>query len=335
MSQINLEADNSEPKKLIKDKDLIAWQCAGTAPLIRNAKVDRFWMESNEGFAYRCLPLVIANQLGWDVINPVTFAAFWNGGNQPSDVTIRWPNNINSNLPQTHFGLGILTFTLGHLFQTSPGVNLLVTGPFNSPKDGISPLTGIVETDWSPATFTMNWRFTRPNFEVVFEAGEPYCRIFPYPRYETERVHPIIRMISDNPELEKSHSLWREKRDEFNKGLKIPDSSYVKRKWQRDYFKGGGDLWPQFSDHQTKLNQSEFKDTRPDNIRLTDQIPKLDLKPYRIRLSNGSMTIFLPSLGFSDDFKPTGANPNPVGTIRYETPKGIYRAANTTDSKKS
>ena len=37
----------------------------------------------------------------------------------------------------------------------------MVTGPFNQPKDAIQPLTAIVETDWAPFTFTMNWKFTR------------------------------------------------------------------------------------------------------------------------------------------------------------------------------
>jgi hypothetical protein len=31
----------------------------------------------------------------------------------------------------------------------------------------ISPLDGIVETDWLEATFTMNWKLTRPNHTVA------------------------------------------------------------------------------------------------------------------------------------------------------------------------
>src|SRR3546814_13729675 len=65
----------------------------------------------------------------------------------------------------THFGSGIVTFSLGHLFRTSPGVNLWIKGPSNRPKDGASPLEGIIETDWSPYTFTMNWQLTRRSEE--------------------------------------------------------------------------------------------------------------------------------------------------------------------------
>ena len=38
------------------------------------------------------------------------------------------------------------------------------------------PLEGIIETDWLPMTFTMNWMFTSPG-TVTFKAGEPFCFI--------------------------------------------------------------------------------------------------------------------------------------------------------------
>ena len=62
----------------------------------------------------------------------------------------------------SNFGYGIVTWYLPYLFRTSPGYNLWVRGPVNSPKDGIVPLEGLVETDWAEATFTVNWKITRP-----------------------------------------------------------------------------------------------------------------------------------------------------------------------------
>ncbi len=58
------------------------------------------------------------------------------------------------------FGHGILTFHIPFLVRTHPGYNLLVRGPANMPRDGVSPLEGIVETDWAVATFTMSWQLT-------------------------------------------------------------------------------------------------------------------------------------------------------------------------------
>ena len=46
----------------------------------------RTWMDRSAGqFAYRCLPVVIANQTGWVVRNQVEFTAVWNGGPAGTD----------------------------------------------------------------------------------------------------------------------------------------------------------------------------------------------------------------------------------------------------------
>ena len=102
----------------------------------------------------------------------------------------------------------------GYLFVTEPGWNLLTTGPFNHPRDGISPLTGVIETDWLPYPFTMNWQMTRPG-TVRFERGDAFCLIFPVRKDELEAADVEIYNLADDPELEKKQKAWREKRDEF------------------------------------------------------------------------------------------------------------------------
>ena len=48
---------------------------------IRPAPVERAWMEAtDQRFAYRCLPLNIANAFGWEILCPSAFTAAWDGG---------------------------------------------------------------------------------------------------------------------------------------------------------------------------------------------------------------------------------------------------------------
>ena len=62
-----------------------AWQ-----PLIRPAEPTRAWMDATpEAFAYRCLPLNIANAHGWEILTPFGFEAYWRGGAAPGDVIVR------------------------------------------------------------------------------------------------------------------------------------------------------------------------------------------------------------------------------------------------------
>src|SRR3977135_4348131 len=152
----------------------VCFPLSAERPRIIAAPVERDWMDRTPGgFADRCLPLNIANAHGWLILNPVPFVAEWNGEPGLDAAGIRAAADCPPLLSSSHSGRGVLAFSVNGLFRTEPGYDLLVSGPFNEPKDAIQPLTGIVETDWSPFTFTMNWKFTRKLAPVAFERDEP------------------------------------------------------------------------------------------------------------------------------------------------------------------
>jgi len=136
---------------------------------IRPARNDRSWMnQTPDAYAYRCLPLSIANGHAWEVRCPVTCEAEWNGGSNKDDIQITFEEGTDSfvgkktsTFVESHFGSGILTFNVGVVLRTDPGYDLWVTGPVNDFKDGIQALSAIIETYWMPFIFTMNWKFTR------------------------------------------------------------------------------------------------------------------------------------------------------------------------------
>jgi hypothetical protein len=227
---------------------------------IRPALVDRAWMKTPAGrFAKRCLPLLIANQSGWELLNPSGFTAGWDGGDELASVNI-WPHS-ETQVPWviSHFGSGILTWHVPYLFRTPSGYNLLVRGPANMPKDGIAPLEGIVETDWTMATFTMNWKFTRPGYLVKFEAGEPIAMVVPMPRGELERFRPVLRDAESAASMLAGFQHFSASRQEFLQALKTPGSSAANAGWQRDYMLGrnlDGTVAPE---HQTKVQLAPFE----------------------------------------------------------------------------
>jgi len=226
---------------------------------LQPASSSRQWMdETPERYAYRCLPLVIANQHGWVIPNPVSFTARWNGGASPTDLKIRRAKGSKIDNVDSHFGSGVFTFKLPYLFRTPPGINLWVKGPSNWVKDGVQALEGIVETDWLDSTFTMNWRVTRRNFTVKFEEGEPLCMVVPVPRGLLESLHPVCRTLGENPALEASYQEWSAARSKFNAGLLANDPVFTEQGWQRDYMLGRRTDGSKFEDHQTKLQLRPF-----------------------------------------------------------------------------
>jgi hypothetical protein len=239
---------------------LTAYVINDRAPEIRPGERRRDWMErTRDRFAYRCLPLTIANQSGWDLLCPVSFEAIWNGGDSMHDLYIK------SDDPEpgavSHFGHGILTFHVSVLFRTTAGHNLWVKGPPNQPRDGISPLEGIVETDWSSATFTMNWKLTRPRHKVAFSRGEAFCRILPYPRHYLNRFETARVAIDESPETRARFEEWSRQRLQFNEGLKSGDPQARRTGWQKDYHHGRDALGERFEEHETKVRVKPFPET--------------------------------------------------------------------------
>jgi hypothetical protein len=242
---------------------LIAYRVSlGSDVGLEPAPAGREWMQyTRDGFANRCLPLLIANQAGWHVLNPAGVRARWNGGDRIPDLVVE-PLGDGGGAPSiasSHFGSGILTFTIPYLFRTPPGWNLLVRGPANLPRDGACALEGLVETDWNPATFTMNWILTRPGAEVIFEAGEPIAFLSPMRRGDLEAFEPEVRAMDADPEVAASYRAWRKGRADFLEDLPIPGTEANAQQWQRDYVLGKQPDGKAVREHQRKLSLKPFR----------------------------------------------------------------------------
>jgi hypothetical protein len=150
-----------------------------------------------------------------------------------------------------------------YLFCTPQGYNLLARGPSNWPKDGISPLEGLVETDWSVATFTMNWKLTRPGLAVRFEADEPFCMVLPQQRGELESFRPVIRDLATDADAEAGARAWIESRHDalVRKFLAEYSPEYADERdaWERHYFKGTAPDGRAAPHHQTRIKLDEFE----------------------------------------------------------------------------
>jgi Family of unknown function (DUF6065) len=240
---------------------LTAYILDGQQIKIRAAPLERDWMTATGHFAYRCLPLNIANSHGWEILCPSGFSAVWGGAAGPQSLEVHRHTDAPA-AAVSHFGFGVLTFHVPCIFQTDSGYDLLVQGPVNRPKDAVAPLSAIVETDWSPFTFTMNWMFTRANAEVAFEAGEPICHIYPLKRGSLEACHPNLERLSNNAELHSQFTKWTANRSTFIKDLQVPGSVARAQLWEKQYFRGLDAYGqpPELADHRTKLNLKEFTD---------------------------------------------------------------------------
>lgn len=224
---------------------------------IRPAPQERDWMDATpQQFAYRCLPLNIANAHNWEILSQAGFRARWNGGPRIEDIKIEHDDPNGAVAAMSHFGSGVLTIPVAGLFRTDPGYDLWVMGPVNRPKADIQALSAVVETDWLSFTFTMNWIFTRPDQWVRFDEGEPVCAFFPVPRGLMERCRPAFVRMDDDPDLSARFQAYADGRNRFNADLKVPGSKARSDRWQKTYFRGTDE--PLAEPHRTKLRAQSF-----------------------------------------------------------------------------
>lgn len=244
-------------------QQLKAYKIDPNAAELVPANARRQWMDdTDQRYAYRCLPLSIANAMGWTLLLPRALTVTWNGGAGKEDITIEPADDAAADpisqgaraastssrheneeqppltkMASSHFGHGVLTFHPGYLFRTEPEIGLWARGAPNLALDGISPLEGIIETDWLSFPFTMNWRFTRPG-SVFFERGFPFCFVTPIAYRALLDVTPEILPIEDAPELQADFEAWRTARQEFNDRLLAEEPDAVKQAWQKWYTQG-------------------------------------------------------------------------------------------------
>lgn len=264
-------------------------------PEVRPARAKRKWMDDfPDRHAYRCLPLSIANASGWEVLCPVPVEIRWNGGMAKEDIEVIGLKPLPGGAPVDHFcrsnfSRGIITFHLDYVIETEQNWGIMATGPFNDPKPDAAPLTGIIESEWLPYPFTMNWQLLRPGI-TRFEEGEPFCHFLPVPLLVLPNTDVHIHRLSDNGELHARHNQFRDARNDFMTRVNAGDKEAIKEAWQRHYFVGrhpDGVLAPE---HLNKLRLNEPVDVRPNQpspISLTRPASTSDAKPAQ--RANGSV----------------------------------------------
>ena len=177
---------------------------------LRPSPARRQWMDELP-HAYKCLPLIVANQWGWQVLCPTDIVATWDGRPGLEGLRVEVPPQYEPAI-KSQFGAGIITFSPPWLFRTPSGWNLYLKGPSNRWKPNCVPLEGVIETWWLNYTFTVNWKLVQPG-TVVFRRGESLGQLLPVPHLTFENATATKAPIGLlEPKASEELLKWQEKR---------------------------------------------------------------------------------------------------------------------------
>lgn len=245
------------PEKTIVAVPLDSSDCSDIADVdlstfIRPLNIDhqRDWFTPN---FYKCLPLAIGNMQGFVFSVPYDFEVFWNGGMNGSDIEIR--SYITSDLDafnmknvylSSGFGNGILTMHFPVALYTPPGVNLITIAPPNYPTPGISPMTGVIETDNLRFSFTLNFKIDLPNTVISFKKDYPIIGILPIPRYFCDSFNLInAKDIIDKKTIKEEQEIYME-----HSQRRLEQNNIESQPADLLYYKGMDIRRNKFKDHQ-------------------------------------------------------------------------------------
>lgn len=237
---------------------------------LRVARATRVWMDRvPRKYIYRCIPLIAANTMGWELLNPVDTVVGWTGGPANTDVIVRSAGAHRFGAV-SHFGAAIVTWYVPFVFRTSPDLGLIVTAPANHELTDAAPLDAFVRTDWLPFPFTLNWRITRARVDVSIPKGMPLARILPYPLALLEETSLEIVELASDPGFRAEVEAWGKTRaDNLAKarsdvadwlsGGAEPTGDGV---WNQQYVKAKGGEGEGFAPHQTIFRPKPPTDRR-------------------------------------------------------------------------
>lgn len=192
---------------------------------------------------YKCLPLSIGNMQGFIFSIPYGFDVLWNGGDRVEDIKITYHQDFekyrgkNFIYPNSEFGSGVLTIHYPVTLKTPPGVNLMTISPPNYPLPGMSPMTGVVESDNIRFSFTLNLKIDIPERPIRVMPDSPLVGIIPIPRYfcdsfELKSAYDIFEknIVEEEREVVKEHAIKRDKQYEqdrlYYKGMDIKGNTF-------------------------------------------------------------------------------------------------------------
>jgi len=227
----------------------------------------RDWMDKTPyKFAYRCLPLSMANCTGWDVFAPCDFVVSWNGEPGLEDVQINYADD-QMTFGGCSFGCGILTMHTGYIIKTDSAWDIMCSGPVNNGIPWASPLTGIIETSWLNFTFTINWQINKPG-TYTFDSRHPVARLTPLP-HTYDDIETSMQMLSDDKKIKAEYEIWSRDRskkiqDMENTFATNSDTGQVKlgvpkTHWEKTYYTGKDKYGNHVPGHNIKREFPPFK----------------------------------------------------------------------------
>jgi hypothetical protein len=169
------------------------------------APVERSWWREDRktrGHAIHCLPLTMANSLGYLIRSPDAFRVTWNG-DWEEDVHVE---PLGSVIVDSHSAVATFTVQPGFLVSTrEAGDMILIKSLANVRGAWFTAMEALIEAWWQPGIFGLVCMMNRPGSFVV-ERGQPLAQMAVY------KAAGGLARLAVSEELPEETPAWLERR---------------------------------------------------------------------------------------------------------------------------
>lgn len=204
--------------------------------------IKRDWMDASwDHHAYRCLPVTLANFLGWTFSFPKDISFIWNS--QTTQVEIV----SGKEYADTRRANQSISFNSGLVFESDENITLMTMPVPNQFIDGIQAFTALLSTSVFRGPLPIVYKVTRPDTLITIPAGTPIGSIMPISLTALESTELVL----SDKDLPQSYY------DELSNSSMAFDAVAAQGKWNdkyRDALNYKGEIIGEHERKKIKLN---------------------------------------------------------------------------------
>lgn len=163
--------------------------------IIEQMSVQRNWMdETSHRHAYQCMPVSLANTLGWGISFPEEISFIWDG---ISDTSNEHVNVITGHkYCTTSRANGTLSFNTYLNIETDENTTTLVMPVPNELNSDAQCLSALISTSFYQSAIPIAWKILIPNKKIIIPAKTPVAVVLPISLSELNNSEMHVKNIS-------------------------------------------------------------------------------------------------------------------------------------------
>lgn len=193
---------------------------------IKQVSIKRDWMDKTDNkHAYQCMPVSLANTLGWAISFPEDISFIWDGISDTSDTHVKIIKGHK--YCSTARANGTISFNTYLTVKTDENITTLIMPVPNQFNENAQCFTTLITTSFYKSMIPIAWKILKPNVEIKIPAGYPVAVILPISLTELQNFEVNIEKESM---LEKFHNEIQENLEYVKERSKLGKFTHLYRK---------------------------------------------------------------------------------------------------------